>query len=290
MKTLHVVVGPTASGKTAYAIKLAKELGTEVISADSRQFYKELPIGSAAPTLQEQSEVKHHLVGHLSIKDTYTAAQFAEDAKAIIEEIFKTHDHVVLCGGSGLYIDALVFGFDEIPPVSSEIREKCKNIFEQGGLNALHSILKEVDPDFLKDEQLALNPRRCIRALEVYYSKGIPMSQMKKREKKAQYNIICYYPSLSRDEIYNRINARTLKMLEDGLLKECEQVKEFSYTQALQTVGYKEVFAMWNGELSESELVNAIQQSTRRYAKRQDTWFRNQLLKAVGEENVRYFN
>lgn len=289
MKTLHVVVGPTASGKTAYAIKLAKELGTEVISADSRQFYKELPIGSAAPTMQEQKEVKHHLVAHLSIKETYTAAQFAEDAKAIIDQLFETKDDVVLCGGSGLYIDAVVFGFDEIPPVSTEIREKCNSIFEQGGLEALHDILKDVDPEFLKDEQLALNPRRCIRALEVYYSQGMPMSQLKKREKKAQYNVICYYPSLSREEIYNRINTRTVQMIEDGLLEECERVKAFSNTQALQTVGYKEVFSMWNGELPESELINAIQQSTRRYAKRQDTWFRNQLLKEFLEDKVRYF-
>lgn len=289
MKTLHVVVGPTASGKTAFAIQLAQKLHTEVISADSRQFYKELPIGSAAPTPEELKLVKHHLVGNLSIKDTYTAAQFAEDARNIIEDLFKSKDDVVLCGGSGLYIDAVVFGFDEIPSVTPEIREKCNSIFEHGGLDALHLILKEVDPDFLKDEQLALNPRRCIRALEVYYSQGIPMSQMKKRDKKSQYNLVVYYPSLSREEIYARINARTIKMIEDGLLEECELVKEYANAQALQTVGYKEVFAMWKGDLDEKELVQAIQQNTRRYAKRQDTWFRNQLLKEVGEDSIRYF-
>lgn len=289
MKTLHVVVGPTASGKTAFAIQLAQKLHTEVISADSRQFYKELPIGSAAPTPEELKLVKHHLVGNLSIKDTYTAAQFADDARNIIEDLFKSKDDVVLCGGSGLYIDAVVFGFDEIPSVTLEIREKCNSIFEHGGLDALHLILKEVDPDFLKDEQLALNPRRCIRALEVYYSQGIPMSQMKKRDKKSQYNLVVYYPSLSREEIYARINARTIKMIEDGLLEECELVKEYANAQALQTVGYKEVFAMWKGELEEKELVQAIQQNTRRYAKRQDTWFRNQLLKEVGEDSIRYF-
>lgn len=289
MKTLHVVVGPTASGKTAFAIKLAQSLNTEIVSADSRQFFKELPIGSAAPNNDELNTVKHHLVGHLSVSENYTAAQFAQDADTIIQSIFSSHNDVVVCGGSGLYIDALVFGFDDIPSVNPVIRDKCNVIFEKGGLTALHEILKEVDPEFLNNEQLARNPRRCIRALEVYYETGAKMSEMKRRVKTPRYNIHCYYPSLSREEIYQRINVRTHQMIKDGLLEECEKVKMYSHVQALQTVGYKEVFSVWENKLQADKLIEAIQQNTRRYAKRQDTWFRNQLLSEVNTSNITYF-
>ncbi len=289
MKTLHVVCGPTASGKTAFAIQLAQKLPAEIISADSRQFYKEIPIGTAAPTPQEKALVPHHLVGHLSINQSYTAAQFVHDADQIIENLFLSYNHVVVCGGSGLYLQMLLFSSDNIPAVSPEIRNKVNRIFEQEGLDALHDFLHKHDPEFLMDEQQALNPRRCIRAMEVFLESGKKMSELKSNNPIPRYNFECYYPKLPREELYIRINERTQSMLDMGWENECENLKDFQHVQALQTVGYKEIFSMMNGQLPRELLLEKIQQNTRRYAKRQDTWFRNQLLSKMDSNSLHYF-
>jgi len=288
MKRLHVVCGPTASGKTAFAIELALQLHTEIISADSRQVFRELPIGSAAPTAGEQARVPHHLVGHLSVAETYDAAQFAADADAIIQKLFETHNDVVVCGGSGLYIQALLFGFDEVPAVPASLREEVEELFRRRGLPGLHGVLQKLDPEFMAGSETS-NPRRCMRALEVSLFSGRPYSSFKSGPQDPRYDFEIYYPSADRGTLYKRINERVTKMIEAGLEEEVRNVLPWRAQQALQTVGYKEFFLYFGGVYDLETCLEEIRKNTRRYAKRQETWFRHQLLGRVNPERVHYF-
>lgn len=276
-KTVIVVAGPTAVGKTAEAIHLAKSLHTEIISADSRQCYKELNIGVARPSADELAEVKHYFIANHSIHDNITAGSFAREAKQYLEAIFKTRDMAVVCGGTGLYIKALIEGLDEIPTIPTEIREEVIQLFETKGLEGLRNTLLEKDPSF-KEHGDTTNPNRMMRALEVVLHTGIPLHQYhiqaENRGINSIYNIEYKIISLPREVLYQRINERVDKMMAQGLEEEARTVYPFKELTALQTVGYKELFDYFDGVCSREDAVEKIKQHTRNYAKRQITWFK----------------
>ena len=274
MKTLIVIAGPTASGKTAYAINLAKKLDTVILSADSRQFYKEMSIGTAAPTEEELSQVKHYFVHHISIEDKYDIADYERDALHLLKELFKTHDQVVMTGGSGLYIDAVCNGIDEMPDVELEVREKVEKMLQEGGIVALCDELQRLDPAYfaIVDQQ---NPRRLQRALEVCYQTGKPFSLFRKgNAAKRDFDIKKYALLWDRQVLIERINRRVDLMMEQGLLEESKALYPKRHLNALNTVGYKELFACFDGKYSLEEAVEQIKIHTRQYAKRQMTWLR----------------
>jgi len=268
------LAGPTASGKTVTAIKLAEALKTDIISADSRQFYKELSIGTAAPTEEELRQVKHHFVHHLSIEDKYDVADYEQDVLSFLKNYFKTKDCVVMTGGSGLFIDAVCDGLDAMPDISDEIRAKVTKIYESGGIEALQKEVESVDNEYFEivDRQ---NPRRLQRALEVYYQTGRPYSTFRqKKPVKRDFDIIKVALQCDRETLISRINARVDKMMADGLLDEVKSVYPQRHLNALNTVGYKELFDYLDEKCTLEQAVEQIKINTRQYAKRQMTWLR----------------
>lgn len=273
IKQLIVIEGPTASGKTSLAVDLAIELKTEVVSADSRQFYKELKIGTAKPTLDEMKGVKHHFVDSHHVTNHLSSAAFAVEAEKTLNEIFSVKDVAVLVGGSGMYIDALCEGIDDIP-VDSEIKSQLQKEWKTIGLVSLLEELKNKDVKYYENVDRN-NPMRILRALEVIRLTGQPYSQLRTSPKKQKYfEIKRFVINHERSTLYERIDKRVIKMMDDGLLHEVENVRHFSNLQALQTVGYKELFAYLNRQISLEDAVQLIQKNTRNYAKRQLTWFR----------------
>ena len=274
MKTLIVIAGPTASGKTAFAIKMAKALNTVILSADSRQFYKEMSIGTAAPTEEELSQAKHYFVHHISIEDKYDVADYERDAIALLDELFKTHDAVIMTGGSGLFIDAVCNGIDAMPDVEPEIREKVQKLYDEGGLKALQDAVQRLDPAYfaLVDQQ---NPRRLQRALEVCYQTGQPFSSFRQGQAAQRDFAIKKYALLwDRQQLIERIDKRVDMMMEQGLLEEAKALYPKRHLNALNTVGYKELFTYFDGQCTPTEAVDQIKIHTRQYAKRQMTWLR----------------
>ena len=274
MKTLIVIAGPTASGKTAYSIELAKQLNTVILSADSRQFYKEMSIGTAAPTEEELSQVKHYFVHHISIEDKYDVADYERDALQLLDELFKTHDSVIMTGGSGLFIDAVCHGIDAIPDVQSEIREKVQHLYDEGGLKALQDEVQRLDPEYfaIVDQQ---NPRRLQRALEVYYQTGKTFTSFRSGNTvQRDFDIKKYALLWDRQALIDRIDRRVDLMMEQGLLEEAKTLYPKRQLNALNTVGYKELFAYFDGQCTLEEAVEQIKIHTRQYAKRQMTWLR----------------
>lgn len=273
-KYLVVIAGPTASGKTAAAIKVASTLGTLIISADSRQFYKEIPIGTAAPSKEEQNAVQHFMIHNLSIDHKYDVAEYERDVLTLLKKLFLTHDTVVLTGGSGLFIDAVCNGIDEMPDISQENRDKVDNLYKKGGLTALQDELKHLDHDYFEivDKN---NPRRLQRALEVCYQTGLPYFSFRKNTKKERdFKIIKVALLCERAELINRINTRVEKMISEGLVNEVKSVYAKRHLNSLNTVGYKEIFEYLDGKASLSEAIEQIKINTRQYAKRQMTWLR----------------
>jgi len=273
-KHLIVIAGPTASGKTATAIKVAKALDTVIISADSRQFYKELSIGTAAPTADELNEVKHYFVHNLSIEESYDVADYEQDVLSLLNVLFKTHDVVVMTGGSGLFIDAVCNGLDLIPDISTEIRDKVNDIYYKGGLYALQTEVEKVDPEYYRivDRQ---NPRRLQRALEVYLQTGKPYSTFRQNKRtERDFNIIKTALLWDRDMLIERINRRVDCMMNLGLLDEVKSVYDKRHLNSLNTVGYKEIFEYLDGKTTLEQAVEQIKINTRQYAKRQMTWLR----------------
>ena len=274
MKTLIVIAGPTASGKTAYSIELAKALNTVIISADSRQFYKEMSIGTAAPTPEELLQVKHYFVHNISIKDKYDVADYEREVLHLLKELFKTHDQVVMTGGSGLFIDAVCNGIDEMPDVQPEVRQKVEAMLKDGGIDALSKELQQLDPEYFAvvDQQ---NPRRLQRALEVCYQTGRPFSSFRTgKTVKRDFAIKKYALLWDRQELIQRIDRRVDLMMEQGLLDEAKSLYPMRQMNALNTVGYKELFAYFDGDCTLEEAVEQIKIHTRQYAKRQMTWLR----------------
>lgn len=273
-KLLLVVTGPTASGKTSLAIQLALHFKTEIISADSRQFYKELPIGTAAATTFELNQVVHHFVGSISIVDTMDVATYEKEVLELLIRLFEKHDILILSGGSGLFIDAICHGLDDLPETSFEIRKKVQEIYLTEGLSGLQQQLEILDPDYfqLMDKQ---NPRRLQRALEVCLQSGKAYTSFRTRtRKKRPFDILKIAIQTDRDELIDRINDRVDKMMAEGLLDEVKKLLEHRSLNALNTVGYKELFDYLDGRYTLDQAVDKIKINTRRYAKRQMTWFR----------------
>lgn len=274
-KHLIVLAGATASGKTALAVELALQLNCSVLSADSRQFYKELSIGTAKPSVEEMKGVRHYFINNLSIREEYTAGQFETDALRVLEDEFKEKDVAILTGGSGLYIDALCKGIDDLPR-SKEIRQHLIRAFEKEGIHPLQEELKACDPESAAILDLQ-NPHRVMRALEVFRSSGKKMSELQsKQDKERPFSVHYFAIHHPREQLYDRINQRVTEMIQNGLVDEVKSVENFRNHQALNTVGYKEIFDYLDGQLSLDEAADVIRQNTRRYAKRQLTWFRRE--------------
>ena len=273
-KTVFIVVGPTAVGKTAFAISLAKELGTEIISADARQCYQEMNIGVATPSKDELAQVKHHFIASHSIQETMNASIFEQYALNKAALIFKENDTVVMVGGTGLYIKAFCEGLDMIPPIDPEIRERIIQQFEKLGLRWLQKEVAVKDPLYWeKGEQQ--NPQRLMRALEVMLGTGNSIVSFQQKNKvERPFNIVKIGLEMSRPELYDRINQRVLNMVEAGLEQEVKNLLPQKEFNALQTVGYSEWLPYFNGEIEKSRVIELIQQNTRHYAKRQMTWFK----------------
>jgi tRNA dimethylallyltransferase len=273
-KLCIIVAGPTASGKTASAIQLAKELNTEIISADSRQCFKELKIGVARPSEQKLKEVPHHFIANHSIHENITAKSFAEEASIYLNNIFQDKEHAIICGGTGLYIKALIEGFDDIPTIPTEIRNEVIDIHKQDGIDHLREELLKFDPEFKYTGDIN-NPNRMMRALEVVMYTGKPIGSFQTKEKRRPaYNITYQIIDIPRDVLYERINERVNTMIEEGLEDEAMSLLPYQELNALQTVGYKEFFDYFNGIHSRATAIEKIKQHTRNYAKRQITWFK----------------
>lgn len=273
-KTLIVVVGPTAIGKTALAIQLALHFKTEILSADSRQFFKEMEIGTAKPNQQELATVKHHFINSHSVMQLFSTGDFEVEGLKKLDEVFKEHDVVVMVGGSGLYINALINGLDEMPDIDLSIREKLNKQLAQEGLASIQNQLAKLDPDyFAKVDQN--NPQRMIRGLEVVLSTGQKLSSMLSATKKPRpFHVIKIGLNTERSVLYDRINQRVDQMIADGLIDEVKSLLPYRNHNALNTVGYSEIFDYLDAKISLDEAIAAIKQNTRRFAKRQLTWFR----------------
>lgn len=273
-KTLIYIAGPTGVGKTKTAIALAKAFDTEIISCDSRQFYKEMKIGTAVPTEEELAAVPHHFIQSKSIEEAYTVADFEKEAMASIEELFDKKDTLIMVGGSGMYADAVMFGMDEFPEVPQEVRNQIRLFYETHGLQGLQELLREKDPKYYTRVDIN-NPVRLLRALEVCIASDQPYSSFLGQERPARSfvskMIILHCP---RTVLYDKINARVDKMMKDGLEEEAKALIPFKDHAALRTVGYKELFPYFEGKCSLEEAINEIKKNSRRYAKRQITWFK----------------
>lgn len=271
---LICVVGPTAVGKTAVAIQLAKEFNAEVISADSRQFYRELEIGTAKPSIQELGEVNHHFVNTLSIHDNYSVGQFEKEVLGKLNLLFSGSETVLLVGGSGMFVDAVCYGLDEFPGVAEHIRNDLRVELVEKGLEILQDELKDKDPEYFKIVDLN-NPQRVIRALEVIRSSGQPFSNFRKRTNKERpFQVVKVGLEMERKQIYERIDSRMDQMISNGLFEEAKQFESWSHLNALQTVGYKEIFGHLSGSYDKEEAIRLLKRNSRRYAKRQLTWFK----------------
>ncbi|TBM99752.1 tRNA (adenosine(37)-N6)-dimethylallyltransferase MiaA [Hyunsoonleella flava] len=282
-KYLITIVGPTAIGKTALSIKLAQHFKTEIISADSRQFYKEMQIGTAAPSQQELSAAKHHFIHHKSITDNYSVGSFEKDALQLLKTLFEKHNTVIMVGGSGLYVDAVVKGLDHFPDIDPSIRKQLNFDLETKGISHLQKQLKALDEKSFNTIAVE-NPHRIIRALEVSLGTGKPYSSFLNQGKQHRdFKTISIGLTADREIVYHRINQRVDIMLKEGLLDEIKALIPHKDLNALNTVGYKELFKYFEGEWTLDFAISEIKKNTRRFAKRQGTWFRK-------NENTTWFN
>ena len=283
MKTLVVILGPTGVGKTELCLRLAEHFNTPIINADSRQLFAEIPIGTAAPTLAQRQRVKHFFVGNLHLDDYYSASMFEQDALAVIEEQLSTKSLALMSGGSMMYIDAVCDGIDDIPTVDDETRKTMKRRLAEEGLPALVEELRQLDPEHweIVDRN---NPRRVVHALEICLMTGNTYTSFRKREKKERpFNIVKIGLNRPREELYERINQRVLQMVDEGLVEEAKQVFPKRDLNALNTVGYKELFDYFDGITDLDEAIRRIQSNTRRYCRKQLTWFKR-------DERIRWFH
>lgn len=271
--TLLVLTGPTGVGKTELSLRLAEHFGCPVVSADSRQIFREIPIGTAAPTAEEQARVQHYFVGTKSVSEDYNAGQYERDALALLQTLFLQHSVVVLTGGSMLYIDAVCNGFDDIPSVSSDLREQVKNEYQAKGLAWLQTEVQHLDPTYWAEADRQ-NPQRLLHCVEICRAAGKPFSSFRSRTRTARpFRIVKVGLNRPREELYTRINLRVEQMMAQGLLEEARSVYPLRHKNSLQTVGYRELFAYIDGQYTLPKAVEMIQQNSRHYAKRQMTWF-----------------
>ena len=273
-KNLLVIIGPTGVGKTELSLRIAENFGTEIVSADSRQLYANLKIGTAAPTPEELQRVPHHFIGTLQLTDYYSAAQYEEDALKLLDRLFQTKDVVILTGGSMMYVDAVCKGIDDIPTVDEETRKTLLERYEKEGLEQLCAELKLLDPDYYKIVDLK-NHKRVIHALEICYMTGKTYTSFRTQEKKTRpFRMIKIGLTRDREELYARINQRVDIMMEQGLLDEVKQVYPYRQLNSLNTVGYKELFNYLDGEWPLDFAVEKIKRNSRVYARKQMTWFK----------------
>lgn len=273
MKTLYVLLGPTGVGKTALSIDIAKKIDTPVISADSRQIYRGIPIGTAAPTPEQLSEVKHYFIATKELDEYYSAGQYELDALQVIEEQFSRGDNALLVGGSMMYIDAVCQGLDDVPRVDEETRSYVTELYKTQGLDKITSMLRLLDPEWYDRVDLK-NPKRVMHAVEVSLFAGKPYSSILTQSKKERpFSIIKIGLNRERDELYDNINRRVEQMIADGLEAEARSVCHLRHLNSLNTVGFKEMFAYFDGDITFDEAVEQIKRNTRRYAKKQLTWF-----------------
>ena len=283
-KVLLVVVGPTASGKTKLAIELALKYNTEIISADSRQIYKDLIIGTAQPTIQEQRLVKHHLVNFVDLNATYSVADYEKDASKILNMLFKEHDIVVMCGGTGLYINAVCFGIDEIPDISQEKRDYVRNLYKNNDLKYCVDLLKQHDHECEKFLDIR-NPHRVLRALEVILETKKPIREFySNNNKKTFFEVIFINIDIEKEVLFKRIDLRVDEMIKSGLVDEVKQFEKYRNYNSLKTIGYNEIFEYLDNKKTLEEAVEEIKINTKKYAKRQMTWF-----KKVKQNNLKNF-
>lgn len=272
-KHLIVITGPTGIGKTDTAIKVAQQLNTEIISADSRQIYRNLPIGTACPTADELAAVPHHFINILDLDQYYSAAQFESDVLELLPQLFAKHDYVVMCGGSMMYVDAVCNGLDNIPTVSDEVRAQAYSILENEGLEGVSRRVAEIDPEYyaIADKQ---NAKRLVHALEIYMHSGKPFSSFRTGAKKQRpFHIHKFVLNMPREELFARINSRVDKMVELGLEQEARNVYHLRHLNSLNTVGYKEMFAYFDGTMDFNTACERLKKNTRVYAKKQLTWY-----------------
>lgn len=273
-KYLIVIAGPTASGKTDLSIQVARHFSSEIISADSRQFYNEMTIGTAKPEAQPLKEVKHHFINSLSVVQDYNAGQFEADCLKLLEKLFKKNNIVIMTGGAGLYINAVLNGVDELPRASIEIRKLLTEKLKREGIQTLQNQLYELDPEYYEkvDKQ---NPKRLMRAIEVCLVSGKKYSSLLGKKKTERiFNPVVIGLQMEKELLYDRINSRVDKMISDGLVEEVKNLLPFKKYNALQTVGYKEIIEYLENKISLDEAIDIIKKNTRNYAKRQMTWFR----------------
>jgi len=274
MNTLIVLLGPTGVGKTELSLRVASHVGSPIISADSRQLYKELVIGTAAPTAEQLARIKHYFVGTLSLSDYYNASQFEEEVLICLENLFQSTSNVVMTGGSMMYIDAVCNGIDELPTVSQEIRTNLMKRFEVEGLDPIREDLKRLDPQHYNEVDLN-NYKRVIHALEICLMTGRPYSELRTNTKKTRpFRIIKIGLTRDREELCDRINARVDQMMRDGLLEEARHVYPYKHLNSLNTVGYKEMFNYLDGEWPLDFAIEKIKRNSRVYARKQMTWFK----------------
>ncbi|GEL11350.1 tRNA dimethylallyltransferase [Flavobacterium glycines] len=289
MKHLITIIGPTAIGKTALSIQLANHYNCEIVSCDSRQFFKEMTIGTAVPNSKELAAAKHHFIQNKSIFENYTVGDFEKEAIATIEELFKTNDYVVLVGGSGLYVNAILKGFDDFPEIDATIRQEVNANYEKLGIGYLQDELKKLDPDYfekitVENPQTLLNPQRMMRFVEVCIGTGKPYSSfLNQKKNERSFTPILIGLEAERNVMYNRINQRVDIMMNEGLLQEAKNLYPNKELNALQTVGYRELFSYFDKEYSLEFAIEEIKKNTRRFAKRQLTWFKR-------DENTKWFN
>ncbi len=273
-KLLVSLSGPTAVGKTECSLKIAEHFNTEIISCDSRQMYREMKIGTAVPTREELARVKHHFIGKLSIHDYYNASMFEQDITSLLKKMFQKHDIVLMTGGSGMYLDAVLYGIDDIPDPDMKIREQLIKQHENGGLSDLQNQLKQLDPVCYHRIDLN-NPKRVIRALEVCLSTGKPFSSFHtKKRKNRDFNVLLLGLTRDREELYQRIDTRIDQMLQAGLESEARKLYSCKGLVAMKTIGYREFFRFFDGELIKEEAIHLIRKNTRQYARKQINWLR----------------
>jgi tRNA dimethylallyltransferase len=273
-KFLLIILGPTATGKTNIAIRTAKLFNTEIISADSRQIYKELKIGTAVPDTSQLSRIQHHFIHHISIHDYYNVSIYEQEVLSLLDKLFKKYHMIIMVGGSGLYIDTICHGIDDLPAVDPELRKKLLKKLEKEGIEVLRFELKRIDPEYYSRVDLQ-NPKRILKALEVTYLTGVPYSSLLTGPKKERpFNIIKTGLNTERDELYARINARVDLMIDKGLVDEAKKLYPYRHINALKSVGYREIFEHFDGKRSLDETIEMIKRNTRHYARRQLTWFK----------------